>query len=438
MPTFQLQLFLRLILGSHMTARFNRRITVFLAASTLIGTGSSWSLEPLVFETAYDEIVEQAYELKIAEAGFQARGAERRQASVYPNPDLTVAVNSTCRAWSSTDNQLFVGLSQLFELGGKRSARMRVADAEQDRSSWAIEIVKCDLFAALLHAFIDTAVAQERVGFAQAQQNIADQTFECITTKGAAGKNSAIEIKKGDIACKSAKLFLAKEQNTLCQTIQALKNFWDCQAPEFDRVSFPLFDLAAPPCFEELKAYLSSNPALAQTQAELAKAWEIVALERSNSIPDVAVQIGVTTVKFTEDPALAFQIDIPIPLFDRNLGNIERASFEHCQAFYNSLNAANHLEKTLRIVYEQWCTAYAQASLIKENILPLADESYQLAELAYKEGKFDYLELLDARTTFFNVKQQYLNAVEDYHHKRVEVLKLTAQCCPDTIEWSVE
>jgi outer membrane protein TolC len=42
----------------------------------------------------------------------------------------------------------------------------------------------------------------------------------------------------------------------------------------------------------------------------------------------------------------------------------------------------------------------------------------------------EYLTLLDARSTLYNLKMQYLDALEEYHKKRADTLKLTAKCCP--------
>ena len=85
----------------------------------------------------------------------------------------------------------------------------------------------------------------------------------------------------------------------------------------------------------------------------------------------------------------------------------------------------HQLKSELSLLYDEWSFAYEQALSLKQEILPLAIESYQMAQASYKDGKFDYLALLDARNTLFDVEQQLLDALADYHHKRAEALRLT-------------
>src|SRR5262245_58190955 len=113
------------------------------------------------FQTTYQEILDRAFELKAASARVDAKTAEQWQAAAIPNPELAVTLETIGRDVDGNENELTIGLNQLVELGGKRAARIRVASAEQYIKRCDVEIVKSDLSNALLHAFINTAAAQE-------------------------------------------------------------------------------------------------------------------------------------------------------------------------------------------------------------------------------------------------------------------------------------
>lgn len=379
----------------------------------------------LLFPFAYENILENTYEFKAADIEIVAREADRWQAGAHPNPALSVNLSSVGkRQYDDDENQLFVGVTQIVELGGKRSARLRVAGASQCSSKWNLEIVKNELFAKLLHAFIDMAAAQERLALANGQKQIAERTLVTISAKTQAGKSSGIEEKKAQVAFRNSVLIYSKQLSQLQKKKNQLISLWNINPPLFDTVSFPLFDISPPPPLQVLIDKLHGNPELIRAETESALASEIVSLERSKRVPDIAVQIGVATYQFTREAALSLGVGIPLPIFDHNEGNISRASYEQLQATYSQQDIKHRLQSTLKIIYHEWTTTFEMASMLKDSILPAANEAFQFAQESYREGKTDYLNFLDAGSTLFDVQQQYLDMVEEYHHKRAEALKL--------------
>lgn len=386
----------------------------------------------LILEEIYAEIVDQTLDLKAADAEVLAKAAERYQAAAFPNPDLSVEWDTISNNYYCGGNELTVTLTQLFELGGKRSARMRVADADQCAAAWDVEILKSALFAQLLHAFIEIAAIQEQVDLAQAHHEISAKTLECSTNKNAAGKTSVLETKKAEVACRTAKIQLAKQRIALERSKKELLAIWKHAPCRFDCVSFPLYEITPPIPLEKLTAALANSPVIAKGQAILLRAWQVVELERAQSVPDIAVEVGVSTVRYYREPGFNIGFGIPLPIFDQNRGNVCRAIHEYNQAYYLQTNAIYQMETTLAVLHEEWCAAYEQVTAIKNTILPAAQENYQLSLASYQEGKLDYLGLLDAQSMLFDVRQQYVEAAHDYHDKRAEILKLTAlRTCED-------
>lgn len=388
--------------------------------------------EVLQFEPAYQNLLEHTFELKMAEAGVGIREGERWQAARRPNPLLTVEFDSLRQQKSGNceENELFIGLTQLLELGGKRRARERVAEAAQTVSSWDIEIVKCDLYAALLYAFIDVAMAQERLQVANDLLSTAEEGLSSTRLKASNGKGSSIDIKKVEISHRMAALSQSRRRADLVQAKIRLRSLWDDIGPQFESVMFPIYELCPPPSYSDLACELEANPTLSKSYAELRKAWEIVAWERSRRFPDLAVQVAVNTERFYRDPSLFVGFQIPLPINDRNQGNICRAEHERNQILFKQLDIASHLNSKLELSHQEWCTAFEQAKALQELVTTAAAESYQLANESYQAGKVEYLALLDARSTFYGLKMQYLDVLEEYHRKRADTLKLTAKCCP--------
>lgn len=397
-----------------------------------VDTDSSGKI--LDFQEAYCYALSNNIKTVGVEVEWDIKGAERLQVGLYPNPELNISVDGPSNGnWNDTGNDVSIWLTQLFELGGKRRARVRVADAVLYETCWALQMAKCDLYADVMHAFINVAVAQEKLNLTKDFQNIAEQSLDCLSNKSNYGKISALDAKKAEIALKMAKLAYNKRFAELQKTKTELAALWNSNHPDFASVSYELFNIVPPLPYHQLADELENNPELSRAHAEVSKAWEILALERTKRIPNMAIYLGVSTTRNFHDPALSFGLSIPLPIFDRNQGNIARADHELNQVMLKQTDLINRLKVRMKILYREWNIAYQQAADLKEILDTVASERYKLTEERYLIGHSDFLDFLDARTTYFNIKQEYLDAVEEYHHKRAEVMQLLAKCCSEVL-----
>ncbi|MBA3815919.1 MAG: TolC family protein [Parachlamydiaceae bacterium] len=389
----------------------------------------------LNFEEAYNYALLNNIKTMATEVDADIRQAERRQVGLYPNPEFNISLDgpSNGTSWNSSGNDISIGITQLFELGGKRKARIHVAEAAQDETNWSLEIAKCDLYAEVMHAFVNTAVAQERLILAKDFQEIAEQSLNCITCKTSCGKAPLLDTKKAEISLKMAKIIFNKRLSELQRTKIQLSSLWNSNEPQFERVEFKLFAIEPPLPYHQLAEEIENNPELARAHAEVSKAWKIIKLEHAKRIPNMAIYVGVSTSRNFHDPALSLAVNIPLPIFDRNQGNIERADFELNQVMLKQVDLINKLKVRLKVVYREWNTAYLQVADLKEIIETSATDAFKLAEERYAIGNSSFLDFLDARATLFMIRQQYLDAVEEYHHKQTEIIQLLAKCCSEVI-----
>src|SRR5207253_2692781 len=104
---------------------------------------------------------------------WEVRAAEARtlQAGLRPNPELGLEVENlagtgTFRGGRSAETTL--RLSQVIELGGKRSRRLRVAALERDLAAWDYETKRIEALTAVAQAFIEVLRAQEHIAAGEA------------------------------------------------------------------------------------------------------------------------------------------------------------------------------------------------------------------------------------------------------------------------------
>lgn len=383
--------------------------------------------EPLDLNTAWQRILESSPALKAAETEVCVVDAEKRQVGKLPNPALScVYDNIGGKSRDCESDEICLGISQLIELGGKRSARVRVASSLQSAAYWEQEDVKLALFNALQHAFIDVATAQEQLVLAEEQCKVSDEFLKCVLNKRDQGKASLIEEKKAQIALQTCQLYVARKQTQFMMAQKKLASLWGSCAPDFDTVDFPLFALTSIPCLEDLQESLDCNPALRKADYEINRACEVIQLRKANSIPDIVVSAGIAHQPKCHERTFSVGFDIPIPIFNQYCDDITRAEFEHLQAQYRREELEQKIQAELASLFGNLQAAHCEVTQLKGNILSAAEESLQISKESYNQGKYEYLELLDAQKTLFDIKLQYLDAAAQFQHIKADLEKLTA------------
>jgi cobalt-zinc-cadmium efflux system outer membrane protein len=65
--------------------------------------------------------------------------------------------------------------------------------------------------------------------------------------------------------------------------------------------------------------------------------------------------------------------------------------------------------------------------ILRDDVLPEAQKAFDASLEGYREGKFGYLDLLDAQRTLFDARIEYIDAVADYYSAAADVEGLTGQ-----------
>ena len=114
---------------------------------------------PLSLRTAVDTALAQNPQLRAAAAELDANDGTVRQAGLIPNPVLGVDQEDLKSGTRVTTMQL----SQTLETGGKRAARVELAQRGKDIAALDLIARRADIRATAVQAFFDALTAQERV-----------------------------------------------------------------------------------------------------------------------------------------------------------------------------------------------------------------------------------------------------------------------------------
>jgi outer membrane protein, heavy metal efflux system len=404
-----------------MTKTFKQIASLFSIAFWM--TASVASADTILnFEDALQRSLAHAHDIILAQYAYDMNEADRYQVSRRPNPVFSLEFENDGGSWCGHNKpDTTVAITQDIELGGKRSARESLAQSVKCLSGWDYEIAQLDLQKNLKIAFIDVMAAQENDKIAQARESVAKEVLETVTYKVNTGKAPLLQQKKASIAYNTSKLAAARAKTALLSAKIGLSAFWDSAEPDFDAVQYPFYDLKPPSDLNQMLDQLCHAPEISKADEDISAAYRLHKLERAEAIPDLSLSVGYEKC---DEGSLALGFEIAIPVFNQNRGNICKAQIAIYEAQYHKHDLTVDLKVQLVSLYKEWVSAYQAAHLLKDLVVNEAAQSFDLTGSGYKEGKFEYLELLDSQTTMFDVQQQLIEALQEYHHKHVEALRL--------------
>jgi len=357
-----------------------------------------------------------AWDLRIAESQVV-------QQSLPPNPELEVEVEGLTE---DTDTETTFAISQEFELGRKRAKRRRVALVDRHLAAWDLEEARLQVITATRQAFVGVMKAQAMSSLFAEIVDLSEQAAVAVTERVRAGKVSPIEETRAAGELAAARIAHMGAQRQLTASRARLAASWGATRATFEAVDGDLETVLAPAPLEELAELLPRHPAMARWAAEIERRKASLALEKAGQIPNVGFSAGVLTNDEFDDSTVVAALAIPLPIFDRNQGNIQSARFALARAESEQAaqRAARHAD--LVVAYENLATAFAEVEMLRKHLIPGALEATTATREGYRQGKIGLLELLDAQRSLFKARTSYVEAQASYQTSRADLEGLIA------------
>jgi cobalt-zinc-cadmium efflux system outer membrane protein len=358
---------------------------------------------------------------------IRAQEAFALQSSLLPNPELGVATENfggtgATKGFDSAETTIEV--SQLIELAGKRAKRTQVAKFDTELAEWDYKAKRLDLFSEAAKAFADVLAAQERIALAKELNKLAEEVKYAVSQRVAAGKEPPLEEAKADVSLAASQIALENSHRSLDIARTKLASFWGSFNPQFAGLKGDIYDVRPHGTLEEFAAKITGNPDVARWTAEMNQRRASVALEKAKAVPDITVSAGPKYLAEPRDTAFVAGVSIPLPIFDRNQGNISAARARLNKTRELARQADVAAKTDLVNAYKSMLSAYEQTVNLKKKIIPASQQAFDAASEGYRQGKFGYLDLLDAQRTLFQARQQYLDMLVLYHQTHADVERL--------------
>lgn len=383
---------------------------------------------PLTLRDALAAALLGSPDLAVFSWELRAKEAQVLQAGLRPNPELSSEVEDfggTGDRFAFEQTQVTVSLAQLIELGGKRAKRLRLAALDRDLATWDYEVARLNVVAGVRKAFTATVAAQQRLRLFGELVGLARRSVDAVATQVKAGATSPVELMRAEAALGRTETQRRQAARDLANARTALAVHWGSSTPGFAEAAGDLAPVGAPPRVEDFLDAIRGNPDVARWVTEIEQRAAALAVEKARAIPSLTVSLGGRQFADNGDKALVAGFSLPLPLFDRNQGNILAADRRLAQAAAARDRATVSAERALASAYEDLRAAYAQVATLRDEVLPKAEGAFAGARDAYQRGLLPFLDVLDAQRTLFESRDQYVQTLAAYHVAAADIERLS-------------
>ncbi len=396
-----------------------------------VGTWSAHVVEPpisfdrsLTLGEALVRALRYSPALQASAYEIEAKQGEALQASFRPNPVASLELENfggTGSLGGFAEAEETLAISQLIELGGKRIKRLTVAQLDRDVSAWDYEALRLQVTRETAEAFIDVLATQEAIAKSKEANRIARDLERDVKARVEAGSANPIEIQRTRPIVANTLVRLQADQARLVPAKRRLASMWGASTMDFGRVAGRFSTRTSLPSVDSILADLANNPNIARWGEEIARRDAFVALQYAKAIPDVTLGAGVRRLNSTDDTAIVASATVPIPIFDRNSGNISAAQSRLEKAEFERGATAASLRSMILETYADLAAAAAQVRALSGSVVPPARSAYRAVQASYQAGESDLLAVLDARRVLFDAQLNLIDAQAKFAKAKVRI-----------------
>jgi outer membrane protein, heavy metal efflux system len=369
---------------------------------------------------------------ELAPFAWQVRANEARvlQAGLRHNPELGLQVEDilgTGNFSGGREAQTTLQLSQVIELGGKRAVRTEVASQARGITKSEYELKRVEVLGDVTQRFIQVVANQHALDLALTNRQLTEDALRTVQERVTAGKGSALEERKAQVALARGEVLVEGARHELNAARKKLAASWRSTRPVFEKAEADLFARNPVPPFDGLVTRISQSPEIARWISEKKLRETEIKLADARRVPNVTVGGGIRRLEGPSEQAFVLGFSMPLQLFDRNQGGAAEARALLGRTEAEQKAAEVRLGIVLLGLYEEMVHDVHVMEGLQKEILPKAEDALAISREGFAQGRFSYLEVLDAQRTIFDVKQEYIRTATSYHQFLVEMERLIGQ-----------
>jgi cobalt-zinc-cadmium efflux system outer membrane protein len=346
--------------------------------------------------------------IKELAATTQIAAGYRTQVGLYANPMLGYQGQQLADA--GTDQHLLFVQQQIIT-GDKRALNRAVLNEAVRAQVQELEAQKLRVATDIKTAYYDSLRIQEQLASIDQFFELLKQGVNAAEKRMQAGEGSKIDLLQTQVQLKQLELDRRQLSASLSARLREIVALAGMPNIQLQAVAGELPKLPANQDWKTVEdGLVATSPEYAAAQARIRQASAAIRRQESQPLPNLNVQFGAGVDNSTDSGMMNVQVGAPIPVFNKNQGNIAAARAEYCRAVQEAQRIDNAIRARLAIASGDYARAAEAVDMYLSELLPAAQETLDLAEGAYRAGEQDFIQLLVTRRTYFDTNLAYIAA----------------------------
>ena len=394
---------------------------------------------PLTLDQAVSEALNNNLELLAKRYDLNIAEARKITASMHPNPTLSLGADHLDFLGTGFDDINTAGPSEYsgrfdftFEGGGKRARRMEVAELARQVTEFQLRDAARQLILDVDNAYVEVLLARGNLSVAQQNRSAFSRIVRISRERVRAGDLARVELMRTQLAelqYDNTVILSEAHLRTAKQKLLLLMGRGKNVREEIElegSLPRPPVNLATP---ELEQVALTQRPDYLALIRDQERSEASVRLEEANGKPNY---IGGFEYRRQQGFAgkgnmLGFFFSMPLPIFDTNEGEIQRARHEYDQVMARARALEAQIKQELASASQQLQAAERTVRQIESHMLTQARQVLDTMEYSYRGGHATLVELLDAQRSYNDIMVSYNEALAEYARSRFLLYSITGQ-----------
>ena len=358
--------------------------------------------------------------LDVILAGFGIENVRGQQitARLFPNPTLTLNLETSPQIGLARSGQMSPTINQLFELAGKRGYRIESAAFGMQSAEANFEDAIRQLGFTVKDAYYRVQLAQRRLALAEENRDRFARILEVNSIrfkKGYIAEVDLIRIRLQVVDFQSQVIQYIQEGDTARADLRVLLG----TTPATELLLTTELDYhRVDPNIETLRvAAMEARPDIRAKRLAHNQRMVDLKLAKAYRYPDVTLGAGywVQGPRGPDNPnQLGLNFGVPLPLFNRNQGGIVQAEVGIQVADADLKKTLIQVESEVDLAYRNLIQTRRLVEAYRTGVLEDARLTLTIVEKAYERGGATIIDLLDAARTSRTIQQNYIETLFNY------------------------
>jgi len=391
--------------------------------------GPTSQKKELTLGDAIDVFLQQNLAIVAARYEIETADAEKLTARLRPNPEFDASFDDLPLDFSGPffrEQEISYGISQTFELGGKRRKRINAANANAELARANFQVTMWQLTNDLKRKFYTVVLAEDLLKLAEDNEKTFGEILKHSTELVQQGEIAGLDLRKIEVEKLKFDTDVASSRRDY---EVALRDFRVTLGGDYRSrdvtVSGTLDYKAYQFVLAELRdKSLASRPDLKAAQISEFAADSDIKLQDAQRIPNLSVGVGLKRI--VVDNLYSFGLGITLPIFDRNQGERVKALIQKKRAQNDQKILTNTVLSDVDKAMASFEAQKRRVELYNSGVLSKVEEIQSLTEFSFKAGESSVLDLLDAIRTRRETLANYYQTLADYQTALLDLELATA------------